>query len=117
MQRAKRQQSLATLAWQRAEQGFALLARGAAVPDQDEVLTAPVALEQHPLLHSLQARSHSAQARLEQASLTTTGNASGAVSADLTEVDALSGATITSSAVTTIVNNSYFYVTGVLCAE
>ena len=55
--------------------------------------------------------------RLEQASLTTTGNASGAVSADLTEVDALSGATITSSAVTTIVNNSYFYVTGVLCAE
>lgn len=55
--------------------------------------------------------------RLEQASLTTTGNASGAVSADLTEVDALSGATITSSAVTTIVNNSYFYVTGVLSAE
>lgn len=68
VQRAKRQQSLATLAWQRAEQGFALLARGAAVPDQDEVLAAPVALEQHPLLHSLQARSHSAQARLEQAS-------------------------------------------------
>ena len=57
------------------------------------------------------------KARLEQASLTTTGNASGAVSADLTEVDALSGAPITSSAVTTIVNNSYFYVTGVLCAE
>ena len=55
--------------------------------------------------------------RLEQASLTTAGNASGAVSADLTEVDALSGATITSSAVTTIVNNSYFYVTEVLCAE
>ena len=57
------------------------------------------------------------KARLEQASLTTTGNASDAFSADLTEVDALSGATITSSAVTTIVNNSYFYVTGVLCAE
>ena len=55
--------------------------------------------------------------RLEQASLTTTGTAAGAVSADLTEVDALSGATITSSAVTTIVNNSYFYVTEVLCAE
>ena len=55
--------------------------------------------------------------RLEQASLTTAGNASGAVSADLTEVDALSGATITSSAVTTIVNNSYFYVTEVLSAE
>ena len=57
------------------------------------------------------------KARLEQASLTTTGNASGAVSADLTEVDALSGATITSTAVTNIVNNSYFYVTEVLCAE
>ena len=55
--------------------------------------------------------------RLEQANLTTTGTAAGAVSADLTEVDALSGATITSSAVTTIVNNSYFYVTEVLCAE
>ena len=59
----------------------------------------------------------SVKARLEQASLTTAGNASGAVSADLTEVDALSGATITSSAVTTIVNNSYFYVTEVLSAE
>ena len=57
------------------------------------------------------------KARLEQASLTTTGNASGAVSADMTEVDALSGATITSTAVTNIVNNSYFYVTEVLCAE
>lgn len=58
-----------------------------------------------------------AQARLEQAQLTTTGTASGTVSADLTAVDALSGATITSSAVTSIVNNSYFYVTEVLCAE
>ena len=57
------------------------------------------------------------KARLEQASLTTAGNASGAVSADLTEVDALSGATITSTAVTNIVNNSYFYVTEVLRAE
>lgn len=68
MQRAKRQQSLALLAWQRAEQDFALLARGAAVPDQPEVLAAPVALEQHPLLHSLQALTRSAQASLEQAS-------------------------------------------------
>ena len=39
------------------------------------------------------------------------------VSADMTQVDALSGATITSTAVTDIVNNSYFYVTEVLCAE
>ena len=58
-----------------------------------------------------------AQIRLEQADLTTTGEAAGAVSADLTEVDALSGATITSTAVTNIVNNSYFYVTQVLSAE
>lgn len=35
----------------------------------------------------------------------------------MTQVDALSGATITSTAVTDIVNNSYFYVTEVLCAE
>ena len=55
--------------------------------------------------------------KILRVNLTTAGNASGAVSTDLTEVDALSGATITSSAVTTIVNNSYFYVTGVLCAE
>ena len=55
--------------------------------------------------------------RLAQADLTTEQPQSGAVSADLTEVDALSGATITSTAVTNIVNNSYFYVTEVLCAE
>lgn len=55
--------------------------------------------------------------RLEQADLTTEQAQTGAVSADLTEVDALSGATITSTAVTNIVNNSYFYVTEVLCAE
>ena len=55
--------------------------------------------------------------RLAQADLTTEQTQTGAVSADLTEVDALSGATITSSAVTTIVNNSYFYVTEVLSAE
>ena len=57
------------------------------------------------------------KARLAQADLTTEQAQTGAVSADLTEVDALSGATITSTAVTTIVNNSYFYVTEVLCAE
>ena len=57
------------------------------------------------------------KARLAQADLTTGQAQTGAVSADLTEVDALSGATITSTAVTNIVNNSYFYVTEVLCAE
>ena len=55
--------------------------------------------------------------RLAQADLTTEQAQTGAVSADLTEVDALSGAAITSTAVTNIVNNSYFYVTEVLCAE
>lgn len=57
------------------------------------------------------------KARLAQADLTTEQAQTGAVSANLTEVDALSGATITSTAVTNIVNNSYFYVTEVLCAE
>ena len=55
--------------------------------------------------------------RLAQTDLTTEQIQTGAVSANLTEVDALSGATITSTAVTNIVNNSYFYVTEVLCAE
>lgn len=55
--------------------------------------------------------------RLAQAELTTGQTSAGAVSADLTEVDALSGATITSTAVNNIVNNSYFYVTEVLRAE
>ena len=58
-----------------------------------------------------------AACRLEQAELTTSGEDAGAASADLTEVDALTGATITSTAVTHIVNNSYFYVTEVLSAE
>ena len=55
--------------------------------------------------------------RLAEAGLTAGPSDSGAVSADLTEVDALSGATITSAAVTTVVNDSYFYVTDVLRAE
>ena len=55
--------------------------------------------------------------RLAQADLTTEQTQTGAVSADLTGVDALSGATITSTALTNIVNNSYFYATEVLSAE
>ena len=55
--------------------------------------------------------------RLEQAELTTRGTGAETSSADLTEVDALTGATITSTAVTNVVNNSYFYVTEVLSAE
>lgn len=55
--------------------------------------------------------------RLEQAELTTSGTGAETSSADLTEVDGLTGATITSTAVTNVVNNSYFYVTEVLSAE
>lgn len=55
--------------------------------------------------------------RLEQAELTTSGTGAETSSGDLTEVDALTGATITSTAVTNVVNNSYFYVTEVLSAE
>ena len=58
-----------------------------------------------------------AEYKLQAADLTTQGSAADTVSADMTQVDALSGATITSTAVTDIVNNSYFYVTEVLCAE
>ena len=64
-----------------------------------------------------------AQRKLEDAGLSQSAQTdaeqtqTGAASADLTEVDALSGATITSTAVTNIVNNSYFYVTEVLSAE
>ena len=58
-----------------------------------------------------------AEYKLQAADLTTQGSAADTVSADMTQVDALSGATITSTAITDIVNNSYFYVTEVLCAE
>lgn len=58
-----------------------------------------------------------AEYKLQAAELTTQDSAADTVSADMTQVDALSGATITSTAVTDIVNNSYFYVTEVLCAE
>ena len=58
-----------------------------------------------------------AEYKLQAADLTTQGSEADTVSADMTQVDALSGATITSTAVTDIVNNSYFYVTEVLCAE
>lgn len=55
--------------------------------------------------------------RLAEADLTTEKTEASVSGADLTGVDALAGATITSTAVTDIVNNSYFYVTEVLGAE
>lgn len=55
--------------------------------------------------------------RLADAGLTAEKASAATASANFTAVDALSGATITSTAVTDIVNDAYFYVTEVLCAE
>lgn len=55
--------------------------------------------------------------RLSEAELTREQAADSSASANFTAVDALSGATITSTAVTDIVNDAYFYVTEVLSAE
>jgi cobalt-zinc-cadmium efflux system outer membrane protein len=67
IQQAKRQHSIAQLELQRAGQTFALISRGATLPEQNELLATPPALELHPLLSSLQDATRSAQARLEQA--------------------------------------------------
>jgi cobalt-zinc-cadmium efflux system outer membrane protein len=67
IQQAKQQQSLAQLELQRARQAFALISRGAVLPEQNEALAPLPALERHPLLSSLQDATRSAQARLEQA--------------------------------------------------
>lgn len=67
LQQAKQQQGIANLALQQARQSFALASRGAQLPQQSERLATPPALEQHPLLNSLQEATRSAQARLEQA--------------------------------------------------
>jgi cobalt-zinc-cadmium efflux system outer membrane protein len=67
IQQAKQQQSLAQLELQRARQTFALISRGAVLPEHNEALAPLPALERHPLLSSLQDATRSAQARLEQA--------------------------------------------------
>lgn len=67
IQQAKQQQSIAQLELQRAHQAFALISRGAVLPQQNEILETPPALELHPVLSSLQDATRSAQARLEQA--------------------------------------------------
>lgn len=67
IQQAKQQQSIAQLELQRAYQAFALISRGAVLPQQNEILETPPALELHPVLSSLQDATRSAQARLEQA--------------------------------------------------
>lgn len=53
-------------------------------------------------------------AAMAKAGLLTAADEAAAPAADLAQVDALSGATITSAAVTDVVNSSYFYVTQVL---
>jgi cobalt-zinc-cadmium efflux system outer membrane protein len=58
----------------RAQQLFRAVARGAALPDQDEQAAAERALEQHPQLASLSAKAAAAQARLHQASGDTRNN-------------------------------------------
>lgn len=67
IQQAKRQQGVAKLELQRSREAFALISRGATLPEQNEVLGTAPAVEQHPLLSSLQDATRSAQARLEQA--------------------------------------------------
>ena len=67
IQQAKRQQGMAKLDVQRSREIFALISNGATLPEQQESLGTAPALEQHPLLSSLQAATQSAQARLEQA--------------------------------------------------
>jgi cobalt-zinc-cadmium efflux system outer membrane protein len=67
IQQAKQQQSIAQLELQRARQAFALISRGAVLPEQNEALAPLPALELHPVLSSLQDATRSAQARLEQA--------------------------------------------------
>jgi len=58
----------------RAQQQFRAIARGAALPEQDETPAAERALAQHPQLLSLAAKSTAAQARLNQASGDTRNN-------------------------------------------
>ena len=67
IQQAKRQQGVAKLELQRSREIFALISRGATLPEKNEVLGTSPGVEQHPLLSSLQDATRSAQARLEQA--------------------------------------------------
>ncbi len=67
IEQARRQQYKAKRAVQRSRETFALISNGASVPDQNEPLGEPPAIDQHPMISSLQASIASAQARLEQA--------------------------------------------------
>lgn len=58
-----------------------------------------------------------AAVRLEQSELTVKKEETAQNTANLTSVDALSGATLTSGAVATAVNSAYFYVQNVLAAQ
>jgi outer membrane protein, heavy metal efflux system len=67
LQQAKKERSQAQLQMARAEQAFAVVSRGAALPDQAEILTVTPVNGQNPLLDSLTAELRSAQERLQQA--------------------------------------------------
>ncbi|WP_410498868.1 TolC family protein [Chitinibacter sp. S2-10] len=62
---AKKEVGIAQFAFERAQQGFALLSRGAALPEQAEQLQERSG--EHPLLASLGLTANSAQAKLQQA--------------------------------------------------
>jgi outer membrane protein, heavy metal efflux system len=67
LQQAKKERSQAQLQMARAEQEFAVVSRGAALPDQAETLNVTPVNGQNPLLDSLTAELRSAQERLQQA--------------------------------------------------
>ncbi|OHC69494.1 MAG: hypothetical protein A2045_01670 [Rhodocyclales bacterium GWA2_65_20] len=71
---AKGEQLHAATALRRAQGQFAALSRGAALPDQDEVLAGAVSPERHPQLASLAAKVSAAQARLHQTTGDTRNN-------------------------------------------
>ncbi|WP_273428684.1 TolC family protein [Chitinibacter tainanensis] len=62
---AKKEVGIAQLAFERAQQSFTLLSRGAALPEQSEALQERSG--EHPLLASLGFNANSAQAKLQQA--------------------------------------------------
>jgi outer membrane protein, heavy metal efflux system len=67
LQQAQKDRSQAQLQLARAAQEFALVSRGAALPDRAETLGVALAAESNPMLNSLNAELRSAQERLQQA--------------------------------------------------
>lgn len=74
LSQAQQERLRAKAAAVRAQQQYRALSSGAALPDQPETPAAERALEQHPQLQSLTAKTGAAQARLKQASGDTRDN-------------------------------------------